>query len=106
MEYRIEVVDAITDVPVGAALLTAQAVLQYQRDLLAENGPIRFSVPPKRCTDKRRMVIELRTGMKTGFGLDYFHSSRGMESAGPSKGRATPGLSISSMPCVTRRRNS
>lgn len=91
MEYRIEVVDAITDNPVGVALLPAQTILQYQRDWIAEQSAIRFSAFPKRFTEKKRMVIELRSGMKAGFGLDFFHASRGLESSGPAKGRSAAG---------------
>lgn len=77
MEYRVEVVDAYADKPVGMAVVPAQGLLQQQRDaIVAADG---FSVinpfqKPLRCTEKRRWRLELRTGAKNG---DYFASSKG-----------------------------
>ena len=76
MEYRIELVDASSEKSVGSTLLTAQSLLQLQRDeLIAEKGVaafIRGLRNPERYAKQRHLALELRTGVKTGFGSDYF----------------------------------
>ena len=75
-EYKLEVVDANTDSPVGTALLSAQGLLQSQRDGMLSGGPGRLLLGLLRpSSDLRRVKIELRTGVRTGFGLDYYAST-------------------------------
>ena len=77
-EYKLEVVDANTDSPVGTALLSAQGLLQGQRDRMLSGGPGRLLLGLLGIgspSDLRRVKIELRTGVRTGFGLDYLAST-------------------------------
>lgn len=79
MEYKIEVLDATTDKPVGNALLMTQALLQQQRDeLVAQKGVSAFVPPAGQSAkpQKRRVLLELRTGLKSGFSSDYFVSPK------------------------------
>jgi hypothetical protein len=89
-ELRIEVVDGATDKPVGVTLLTTQSLLQEQRDFLVEQGDMslfQFLKGPVKFKGKRRMILELRTGLKTGFGSDFFEASKGSSTSGPGPGK-------------------
>ena len=76
MEYRIELVDASSEKSVGSSLLTAQSLLQQQRDeLIAEQGVTAFIGGlrnPERYSKQRHLALELRTEVQTGFGSDFF----------------------------------
>lgn len=88
MEYRIDVVDAHTDKPIGTTLLTAQGVLQWQRDIIvATNGfaMIPLFQRPSSCTEERRWRLELRKDIKSGFHDDFFVSSKSSKSSSGSK---------------------
>ena len=77
MEYRIDVVDAHTDKPIGMFVLTAQGLLQQQRDNMVATEGFAVMNPfqrPSICTEKHRWRLELRTGMKSG---EYFAASSG-----------------------------
>jgi hypothetical protein len=83
-------VDGATDKPVGVTLLTTQSLLQEQRDFLVEQGDMPlfpFRKGPIAFEGKRRLVLELRTGLKTGFGLDFFEASKGPSTSGPGPGK-------------------
>lgn len=75
MEYRVDVIDACSNNTVGTVLLTAQSLLQLQRDQRIEQDGIDAFLPrlykdgPAKPT---QMKMELRTGFKEGFGMDYF----------------------------------
>lgn len=72
--------DAYTDKPIGMAVLTAQGLLQQQRDnMVAADGyaVINPFQRPASCTEIRRWRLELRTGIKNG---DYFASTKGRKS--------------------------
>lgn len=64
--------DSYTDKSIGMVVMTAQSLLQQQRDnMIAADG---FAIVnpfqrPASCTEKRRWRHELRNGMKSG---DYF----------------------------------
>ena len=79
MEFKLELIDANSDEAVGIALITAQGLLQEQRDRLL-NDPD-FSVwslfDPKKFSGagKRRTNLALRTNVKNGFGLNFFDTS-------------------------------
>ena len=78
-EFRIEVVDASTDKSVGMFLLTAQALLQEQRDLVVQHSGVSllsFLYAPGKHEGKRRLICELRTGFKAGFGSEFFSASK------------------------------
>ena len=78
-EFRIEVIDATTDKPVGTSLLTTQGLLQMQRDnLIAEEGLTISSILSygRRQRNMRKFHLELRTGVKSGFGLDFYNSGK------------------------------
>jgi hypothetical protein len=62
---------------VGTSVLTTHGLLQQQRDLLIENGqmPIIYIGPPPAFKGKRRMTLELRTGVKSGMSSDFFVQS-------------------------------
>jgi hypothetical protein len=75
MEFRLEVIDASTDLPVGTTLLSTHGILQDQRDLLvAEHGVslFQFIQGPIRFEGKRTISLPLRTGVKSGFSPDFF----------------------------------
>lgn len=87
-EFRIEVVDASTEKPVGTSLVTTQSLLQRQRDaFVAKHGIPFVSVikgPPG--LSPQRLVLELRIGMKSGYSSDFFAPSMGKstsDKAGP-----------------------
>ena len=76
VEFRLDLVDASTDIAVGSALLTTQGLLQDQRDIVVnENGGslLQFLKGPLRWSGKRPLKLELRTG----FGSDYFSAPKG-----------------------------
>jgi hypothetical protein len=85
MEFKLEVIDAGTDVAVGTALITSQGILQEQRDLVVGaggnpllqclRGPIRFE-------GKRKVILELRKGVKSGFSTDFFVSGKSSRESG------------------------
>lgn len=89
MEYRIELVDASSEKPVGTTLLTAQTLLQLQRDeMIAVKGISAFVQGfrnPMRYAKQRRLALELRTGLKSGFGSDYFIPAKTKAATGESK---------------------
>jgi hypothetical protein len=80
-EFKIEVIDANTDRPIGSYLLSAQEVLQSQHDSFATSEALELKLKLKQLTDARavpvefhRMTAELRSGVKSGFGLDFYSS--------------------------------
>ena len=90
MEYRLELVDASSEKPIGSTLLTAQSLLQLQRDeMIAEKGLFAFVRGlrhPERFTKQRRLALELRAGLKSGFGSDYYIPAK--TKLGKGEGRA------------------
>jgi hypothetical protein len=75
MEYRIDVIDATTDKSIGAGLITTQGLLQQQRDYLLEEKRLPFLSfvrKPIRFSEMRRIVIELRAGLKNGYSNDFY----------------------------------
>jgi hypothetical protein len=75
VEFRLDVIDASTDATVGTTLLTTQGMLQEQRDILiAKHGAslFQFFKGPLQWKGKRPLKLELRTGVKSGFGSDFF----------------------------------
>jgi len=77
MEYKLEVIDSNTDKPIGSYLLSAQSLLQWQRDdMFASMDKILLSFFHLRnFSEPRRVKLELRTGVKDGYGLNYYNSS-------------------------------
>ena len=78
VDFFIEVVDAVTDRPVGTTVLTTQGLLQQQRDLMLESGQVaifKVGKSPPTFKGKQRMVLELRTGIKSGVSSDFFVSA-------------------------------
>lgn len=76
-EYRIDLVDAYSDKPIGMAVLTVQGLLQQQRDTMVAADGFAVINPfqrPVGCTEKRRWRLELRAGTKNE---DYFASTKG-----------------------------
>jgi hypothetical protein len=75
MEFRLEVIDASTDILLGTTLLSTHGILQDQRDMLvAEHGVslFQFIKGPIRFEGKRTISLELRTDVKSGFSPDFF----------------------------------
>jgi hypothetical protein len=69
------VLDASTDASIGSNLVTTHGLLQWQRDKVALDGGLELSSiitqePLK--TKRRKVILELRSGVKSGFGLDYY----------------------------------
>jgi len=84
MEYKIEVIDAGTNKPVGTHLLPVQALLQWQRDSVIEEkgfSYFRISQAWNHHVEKKKTMLELRSGVKSGFGADYFISSKTKETS-------------------------
>ena len=83
-------IDANTDHVVGTALFPAQSLLQWQRDEMSTSSslPLRsvLDIRAQREMHKKK-VIELRKGVKSGFGLDYFNTAKKKDDA--SKADAT-----------------
>ena len=75
-EFRFEVVDASTDICVGTVLLSTQGLLQWRRDEIASSRNLMFSLDtqPNIKPKKKRAIFELRTGVKSGFGLDFYNA--------------------------------
>lgn len=74
-QFRIDVVDANTETVVGSALLTTQGILQEQRDLyISKHGAsiFQFLHGPIRWVGKRKLKVELRSGIKSRSSNDYF----------------------------------
>ena len=94
-EFRFEVVDASTDICVGTVLLSTQGLLQWRRDEIASGRSLMFSLDaqPHLKPKKRRAVFELRTGVKSGFGLDFY-------TAGAMGSGLQAGMSIEKLHCV------
>ena len=79
MEFRLEVIDASTDMTVGTALITTHGLLQDQRDYSVAEGrtPLLQCINgPICCKSKRKMRLELRTGIKSGYSSDFFVYSK------------------------------
>jgi len=78
-EFKIEVLDASTEYVVGSSLVSTQGLLQWQRDDLALEGGLTMNsviAQAPLTMKKRKVVIELRTGVKSGFGLDYYNADK------------------------------
>lgn len=72
-------VDANTDKTIGTKLLTTQGLLQWQRDILAQQRALTwetiFKQRPLHLV-KKTAILELRSGVKSGFGLDFYNNSK------------------------------
>jgi hypothetical protein len=91
MVYRIDVIDAYSNHSVGTTLLTAQSMLQLQRDRDVKERGLDAFIPRGRTTEflkPVRLNLELRTGFKDGFDSDYFAS---MESRSSKRSAVKPG---------------
>ena len=87
-EFRIELIDATTEKPVGTGLITTQGMLQQQRDYLVEEKRVPFLsfVRPIRFEGTRRLMLELRAGFKSGFSTaEYYTSGKGIASGGDAR---------------------
>ena len=78
-------IDANTDKPIGSCLLSAQGLLQWQRDeIIADKSQLLLSfLHLRRYSEPRRVKLELRSGVKDGFGLNFYNSSKVAD--GPNK---------------------
>lgn len=80
-------IDANTEEVVGTALFPAQSILQWQRDEMSTSSslPLRtvLDIRAQREMHKKK-VIELRKGVKSGFGLDYFNTAKKKDDASKS----------------------
>lgn len=78
-EFKIEIVDASTDKTIGTKLLTTQGLLQWQRDILAQQRALTWETIFKQRPlhlAKKTAILELRSGVKSGFGLDFYNNSK------------------------------
>ena len=74
-EFKIEVVDAMTDRPVGTKILTTQGLLQWQRDNIGWGlSPESIYNPQPLLLNKKAIRMELRSGV--GFGLDFYKTAK------------------------------
>ena len=75
VDFFIEIIDALTDKPVGTSVLTTHGILQQQRDLMIEQGKmsiLNVGKKPPVFKGRRRMVLDLRAGVKSGVSSDFF----------------------------------
>ena len=93
MEYKLEVVDANTDKPIGSCLLSAQGLLQLQRDeIIAKKDKLLLSLfHLRKYSEPCRIKLELRTGVKDGFGLNFYNSSKAIDGSNKGKETSRPG---------------
>lgn len=76
-EFKIEVIDASTDLCIGSKLLTTQGLLQWQRDNIGWGLSFSSLLNEEPLQLKRRPArFELRDNVKTGFGLDFYNASK------------------------------
>lgn len=68
-EFRVELVDAVDDTPIGFLLLTTQMLLQEQRDDTMKHSLLPLPLFKFR---ERRIVRELRRFVKSGSPAEYF----------------------------------
>ena len=68
-EFRVELVDAADDNPIGFVYMTAQMLLQEQRDDAVKQSSLPL---PSLSFRKRRIVRELRKFVKSGAASEYF----------------------------------
>ena len=99
MEYRVDVFDAYSNITVGTVLVTAQSLLQYERDRRIDRDGIEPFVPrvrkDRKC-ESIRLNVELRTGFKEGFGSDYFvpYKTRNVNRIGPKPGAISGWITV------------
>ena len=102
-EFKIEVVDGSTDQAIGSKLLTTQGLLQWQRDnvgwCLSLNSVM--NEEPVRL-ERRTVCFELRTNVKTGFGLDFYNTGKVSETARTGKHVISIALDLV-LVCVTKK---
>jgi len=73
--FQIDLVDATTDKTIGTGLLTAQALLQQQRDFLIEDERVsllKYFREAINFSDMRRITVDLRHDMKNATDLQHF----------------------------------
>jgi hypothetical protein len=76
-EFKIDVVDATTDLTVGTKLLTTQGLLQWKRDSIGWGLPLTSLLNEEPITLlKEGVCMELRTNVKSGFGIDFYNSNK------------------------------
>lgn len=68
-DFRVELVDATDDNPIGFVYMTVQMLLQEQRDDSVKQFPLPL---PQFSFRKRRIVRELRKFVKSGAASEYF----------------------------------
>ena len=79
MEYRVDVIDAKTERSIGSTMLTAQGLLEWQREVHIRDAGLAAFTPGMRhapSSSFRSMQVELRSGLKAGFGIHYFRDSK------------------------------
>lgn len=91
-EFKIEVIDANSDKPAGWYLLSVHEVLQTQYDAIATDPNLHLEHlydARKIPVELKKKIVELRSGLKGGFGLDFFSS----DSKGDSdRNKSRPGI--------------
>lgn len=78
MEFRIELIDANTDKPIGSTLITTQGLLQDQRDAFLESEDLSvwsLLSAKKKQRGKVKSKLALRCGVKRAFGLDFYDAT-------------------------------
>jgi hypothetical protein len=72
-EFKVELIEANSDSVVGTGLLSAQMILQQQRDHLVETQPFLSFIKPLRFDQLRPVTVELRYfGGRLTNALDYY----------------------------------
>jgi hypothetical protein len=68
--------------PIGTKLLTTQGLLQWQRDNIGWGLSLSSVMNEEPISlEKLDVCLELRANVKTGFGIDFYNSSRLSENA-------------------------
>ena len=76
-EFKIDLIDANNDTPIGTTLLTVQNLLHQQRDyFIHQNGVslMQSLKGPLRFEGTQNLKLLLRGGVKSGFGNDFYVS--------------------------------
>ncbi|GKY94104.1 hypothetical protein MPSEU_000376800 [Mayamaea pseudoterrestris] len=82
-EFLVELIDATNDKPIGKTLITTQCLLQLHRDALVEQSiSSYFSLLLGQAKyESLHLKLALRSGVKRGFGYDFFVESKSAATA-------------------------
>jgi hypothetical protein len=89
-EYCIEIIDGSSDATLGFSVVTAQTILQEQRDYLIHELKvplIALCFAPVKFTQKRKVRLDLRSPDKDRGSLSFFNNPNGKSSGKSNSGK-------------------